>query len=187
LFLLNRRQVLTKVVKEKDSGEIAGTFTLVPPGGVKRTLRDYLQTGIPAFISRFGFSVFCRMLGLENHNKKILTEAIQSKEYYYLSMVVVKEKYRRKGIGSFAVSSCLNEWLQTERRCHVLGLTTQLPENVSFYSRLGFEKIDEGEVSFSRKIHYYNCNMKYEGQLSSRRISSGLAVSEFSRLNITAR
>ncbi|MDR1675696.1 MAG: hypothetical protein LBR86_04440 [Tannerella sp.] len=37
LFLLNRRQTLTNVVKEKDSGKIVGTFTLVPPGGAKRT------------------------------------------------------------------------------------------------------------------------------------------------------
>ncbi|MDR2041825.1 MAG: GNAT family N-acetyltransferase [Tannerella sp.] len=162
LFLINRRQVWTKVVKERESGEIAGTFTLIPSGGAKRTFRDYLQTGIPGFISRFGLSVFCRMLGLESYNQKILAKAIRSKEYDYLSMVVVKEKYRRKGIGSFAIQSCLDEWLKTERHGHLLGLTTQLPENVSFYSRLGFEKMDEGEVSFSRKIHYYNCNMKYE-------------------------
>jgi N-acetylglutamate synthase-like GNAT family acetyltransferase len=86
---------------------------------------------------------------------------MKSKEYYYLSMVVVKEKYRRNGVGSFAVQSCLNGLLATERNCHLLGLTTQLPENAVFYSRLGFEKIDEGEVFFNKKIHYYNCNMKY--------------------------
>jgi GNAT superfamily N-acetyltransferase len=161
LFLLNRRQALTKVVKERDSGEIAGTFTLIPSGGAKRTFHDYLQAGIPEFISKFGLSVFCRMLRLENFNKKILTKALKLKEYDYLSMVVVKEKYRRQGVGSFAIKSGLDEWLKTERNSRLLGLTTQLPENVTFYSRLGFEKMDEGEVSFNRKIHYYNCNMKY--------------------------
>ncbi|MDR2652329.1 MAG: GNAT family N-acetyltransferase [Prevotellaceae bacterium] len=119
LFLLNRRQILTKVVKEKDSGKIVGTFTLVPPGGVKRTFDDYLKTGLPGFICRFGLSVFCRMFGMEKYNKKILTEAIKSKKYYYLSMVVVKEKYRRKGIGSFAIRSCLSELSETKRNCHL--------------------------------------------------------------------
>jgi ribosomal protein S18 acetylase RimI-like enzyme len=160
LFLLNRQQILTKVVKEKNTGQLTGVFTLIPPGGVRRTFDDYLQTGLPGFVYQFGLSAFCRMLRLENFNKKILTEAIQSEKYYYLSMVAVKEKYRGKGIGSFAIQSCLNELFETERNCHLLGLTTQLPENVSFYSHLGFEKINEGEVFFNKKIHYYNYNMK---------------------------
>jgi ribosomal protein S18 acetylase RimI-like enzyme len=74
-------------------------------------------------------------------------------------MVVVNAAYRRKGIGSFAVNSCLDEVCATENHCHLLGLTTQLPENVSFYSRLGFEVINEGEVVFE-KNRYYNWNMK---------------------------
>jgi ribosomal protein S18 acetylase RimI-like enzyme len=160
LFLLNRRQILTDLVKEKDSGRIVGTFTLIPPGGPKRTFNDYLQVGLPEFIYRFGLPVLFRMLGMESFNKKVLTASIKSKEYYYLSMVVIKKEYRGKGIGSFAIKSCLNEWCERERNCHLLGLTTQLPENVSFYSRLGFEKIDEKEVYFNKKIHYYNCNMK---------------------------
>ena len=36
LFLLNRRKIVTQVVKKKDSGEIVGTLTLIPPGGTKR-------------------------------------------------------------------------------------------------------------------------------------------------------
>lgn len=161
LLLLNRRQRLTKVVKEKDSCNIVGTLTLIPPNGGKRTFSDYLQIGLPKFIYRFGFSVFCRMLGLESYNKKILTNAIKSKEYYYLSMVAVKKEYKRKGIGSFAIKNCLDELIKTKKNGPLLGLTTQLPENVTFYSRLGFEKIDDGEVFFNKKIHYYNCNMKY--------------------------
>jgi GNAT superfamily N-acetyltransferase len=160
LFLLNRRQILTRVVKEKQSGKIAGTFMLIPPEGVKRIFGDYLRIGLPEFICRFGISSLYRMLGMDSYNKKILTKSIKSKEYYYLSMVVVKESYRRTGIGSFAVKNCLDELRTTKSNCHILGLTTQLPENVSFYSRLGFEIIDEGEVHF-KKNRYYNCNMKY--------------------------
>lgn len=160
LFLLNRRQVLTRVIKEKGSGKIIGTYTLLPPGGIKRTFGDYLQIGLPAFIRRFGFSALFRMTGMDNHNKKILTDAIQSKEYYYLSMVVIKEEFRGTGIGTYAIKNCLNELRQQKRDCHLLGLTTQLPENVSFYSRLRFELIDEGTVHFKRS-HYYNYNMRY--------------------------
>lgn len=160
LFLLNRQQVLTRVIKETASGNIAGTFTLLPPGGVKRTFRDYLRINLPRFVRHFGISALHRMLRLESCNKKNLTEAVKSTEYYCLSMVVVKEEYRRTGVGAFAVGSCLDELRRTEKTCHLLGLTTQLAENVSFYSRLGFETVNEGDVRF-KKSHYHNWNMKY--------------------------
>ncbi|MDR2125894.1 MAG: GNAT family N-acetyltransferase [Prevotellaceae bacterium] len=159
LVLLNRRQRLTRVVKEKKSGDIVGTFTLLPPEGVKRTLGDYLRVNLFEFIYRFGFYALYRMVGLDGCNKTILHEAMKSTKYYYLSMVVVNAAYRGKGLGSFAVGSCLDELRTTENQCHLLGLTTQLQENVSFYSRLGFEVINEGKVVFG-KNRYYNWNMK---------------------------
>ncbi|MDR2918399.1 MAG: GNAT family N-acetyltransferase [Tannerella sp.] len=159
LFLLNRHEILTRVVKEKQTGMIVGTYTIVPPEGVKRTFGDYLKVGLPAFIYRFGFSALIRMLRLDSYNKDVLTKSIQSEVYYYLSMVVVKEDCRGKGVGSFAIRTCLNELHQTKHDCRILGLTTQLPQNVSFYSNLGFELIDEGEIHFN-KTSYYNYNMK---------------------------
>jgi len=108
LFLLNRRQALTRVIKERLSGKIVGTFTLIPPEGIKRTFGDYLQIGLPTFIRKFGFSALYRMTGMDNLNKKVLAVSMQSKEYYYLSMVVVKKEYRGTGIGSFAIRSCLD-------------------------------------------------------------------------------
>lgn len=167
LFLLNRHAILTSVVKEKQSGEIVGTFTVIPPNGSKRLLSDYLHIGLPAFIYRYGFSTLYRMLCLDSYNKDILTKSIQSKVYYYLSMVVVKETYRGQGVGSFAIRSCLNELHQTKHNCNILGLTTQLPQNVSFYSNLGFELIDEGEIYFN-KTSYYNYNMRYSISDDSR-------------------
>jgi hypothetical protein len=48
---------------------------------------------------------------------------------------------------------------KTHDELQLIGLTTQLPENVTFYSRLGFNKLDEGYVDF-KKDRYYNYNMK---------------------------
>lgn len=42
---------------------------------------------------------------------------------------------------------------------HVVGLTTQLSENVTFYTRLGFQKLDEEEIKYQQKS-CYNYNMK---------------------------
>lgn len=160
LYLLNCHEVLTRVIKDNRTGDIVGTFTLVPPDSKKNGLRDYLKIGIPAFISKFGFSTLLKMMRLGDYNKKVLTDSIGTDSYYYLSMVVVKDEYRGRGVGSFAIGSCLEELWCLDRKSNILGLTTQLPENVTFYSRLGFELIDEGEIHFG-DAEYYNYNMRY--------------------------
>ncbi|NDW12644.1 N-acetyltransferase [Bacteroides sp. 214] len=161
LFLINRRMPVTKVVREKGTGKIIGVFSLLPPGGVKPKLGDYFKIGLPGFISKFGFRTLHKMLGMDSYNKELLTNAIGINEYYYLSMVAIKEEYRGTGIGSFMISHCLDELRSIERDCNIVGLTTQLPENVTFYSRLGFEKLDEGEVRFKQDC-YYNYNMRLD-------------------------
>lgn len=138
LFLINRRKLVTKVVKEKCSGEIIGVFSLIPPGGVKVKPTDYLQIGLPQFLMKFGFGALRRMLGMDSYNKQLLTTAIGTNEYYYLSMVVVNEKYRGSGIGSHMIKTCLDELRSTERECHIWGLTTQLPENGSLAKVWGY-------------------------------------------------
>jgi len=160
LFLLNRKQKLTRVVKEKGSHEIIGLYTLIPPGGVKNNIVDYFRIGLFGFIRKFGFSTLLKMLGMDSYNKELLTKSIGAKEYYYLSMVALKDEYRGKGIGSYMIRCCLDELAKSKKDCRLLGLTTQLPENVTFYSRLGFRLIDEGEAIY-KGDRYYNYNMKF--------------------------
>jgi len=161
LFLLNRRQILTRVVKDKDSGKILGSYTLIPPGGAKISFVDYFKIGLFRFIRKFGFRTLNKMMGMDSYNKELLNKSIQVKDYYYLSMVALKEECRGRGLGSYMIKHCLEELSRSGRECNLLGLTTQLPENVIFYSRLGFELIDEGEAVY-KQDRYYNYNMKYE-------------------------
>ncbi|MDH6310422.1 putative N-acetyltransferase YhbS [Dysgonomonas sp. PFB1-18] len=161
LLMNNRKQPLTMVVKEKSSSAIVGTYSLIPPQGVSNSISIYFQIGIPRFISKFGLSTLIRMLSLDAKNKKLLTESLENQEHHYLSMVVVKEEYRGCGIGSLMVRHAIDRLVASGSACHLLGLTTQLPENVVFYSRLGFDKLDEGYVTF-KENRYYNCNMKLD-------------------------
>ena len=160
LFLLNRKQQLTYVVKEKNSRKAVGTYSLIPPEGAGTPFSAYLHIGILQFISHFGFSPLRKMMSIDDVNKETLKESIKTNRYYYLSMVAIKEDYRGMGVGSYAIRSCLKSLSLIKRDCNIIGLTTQLPENVSFYSNLGFEKIGEGEISF-KNDKYYNYNMKY--------------------------
>jgi ribosomal protein S18 acetylase RimI-like enzyme len=160
LFLINRRQTVTKIIREKESNKITGTFSLIPPKRIKNRLSDYFHVGLFRFIQQFGFSTLLKMLRMNSFNKNTLKKSIKAEKYYYLSMVAISEEYRGKGTGSFAVKKCLDELSEMENECRLVGLTTQLSENVAFYSRSGFEKIDEGYVSF-KKHRYFNWNMKY--------------------------
>lgn len=159
LLINNQNQALTRVIKEKNS-EIIGTFTLIPPQGVKNNISVYSKIRIGDFISRFGFNTLFRMLSLDSKNKKLLKESLGNARHYYLSMVVIKEEYRGKGIGTSALKRAIDELTGYNPDCRVLGLTTQLPENVTFYSRLGFHTLDEGYVTF-RESKYYNYNMSF--------------------------
>jgi len=159
LILNNHKQTLTRVIKEKDTGKIVGTFTLIPPKGVKNGISIYSKIGILGFISKFGLKSLTRMLDLDKCNKQSLRKSIKTSEYYYLSMVVIREKYRGKGIGSYAIRYAIQELISSNSACKLIGLTTQLPENVVFYSRLGFDKLDEGYINF-KGDRYYNYNMK---------------------------
>ncbi|MBS5798083.1 MAG: GNAT family N-acetyltransferase [Dysgonomonas mossii] len=159
LFLLNQKISVTNVIKEKESGNIIGVYSLLPPGGVKSELKNYLQIGLPQFILKFGFRTLQKMLGMDSYNKQLLTKAINTDKYYYLSMVAVKEESRGTGIGSIMIKHCIDELRTEERKGQIVGLTTQLPENVTFYTRLGFQKLDEGEVQY-KQDSYYNYNMK---------------------------
>jgi ribosomal protein S18 acetylase RimI-like enzyme len=159
LKLNNHKHTLTYVIKEEETKKIIGTYTLIPPQGLKNGIAIYLKIGIPAFISKFGLQAFIRMLSLDDYNKSVLRKSIKATEYYYLSMVAVREEYRGRGIGSDAIQYAISELMASNPTCNLIGLTTQLPENVTFYSRLGFEKIDEGLVNF-KGDSYYNYNMK---------------------------
>lgn len=161
LVLINKRGTVTSVAKEKATGNIIGVYSLLPPGGVKSAFSDYLHIDLPQFIVKFGFGTLQKMLGMDSYNKQLLNEAIHTNEYYYLSMVAIKQEYRGEGIGSFMIRNCIDELKSRERKCHLVGLTTQLTENVTFYAKLGFQKLNEGEVQF-KENRYYNYNIKYD-------------------------
>lgn len=160
LILNNEKKTLTYVVKEKSTGKIIGTLTLIPPQGVKNDISVYSKIGIFSFISTFGVKSLIRMMSLDDCNKSSLTRSMKTSEYHYLSMVVMREECRGRGVGSYAVRYVIQELISSDPTCRIVGLTTQLPENVTFYSKLGFDKIDEGEILFE-KNKYYNYCMKY--------------------------
>ena len=80
LILNNYREILTRVIKEKDTGKIIGTFTLIPPQGVKKEIAVYSKIGIVGFIAKFGVNTFLRILCLDDCNKLTLEKSIKNSD-----------------------------------------------------------------------------------------------------------
>jgi predicted N-acetyltransferase YhbS len=159
LLIINDKKDLTNVVKDKKTGKIIGTYTLIPPSGVNSSISTYLKANIPSFILKFGINALFRMLILDGVNKKTLKKSMGTSGFYYLSMVAIKKEYRGKGIGSEVINCAIQELTSLQPTCNWIGLTTQLPENELFYSRLGFITLDKGYIDF-KEDKYYNYNMK---------------------------
>lgn len=157
LIIHNQKQTLTRVVKVKGTNEIIGTFTIVPPEGIGNNWAVYCKLGLFGFVSKFGFTPLIRMKGLDRCNKSTLDQSIQAKEYYYLSTLVIKKEYQGSGLGSYVVRQVIRE-LSRNPKATIMGLTTQLAVNATFYTKLGFKKLDEGYVNY-KQHRYYNYNM----------------------------
>jgi predicted GNAT family N-acyltransferase len=161
MLMINEKKELTNVVKDKKTGKIIGTYTLIPPSGVSNSVSIYFRIKLPSFILKFGLNALFRMLILGEENKKTLKKSMGTSAFYYLSMVAIKKEYRGKGIGSEVINCAIQGLTALQPACNLLGLTTQLPENEIFYSRLGFITLDQGYIDF-KKDKYYNYNMKID-------------------------
>jgi predicted GNAT family N-acyltransferase len=159
LLIINEKKELTNLVKDKKTGKIIGTYTLIPPSGVNSNILTYLKVNILSFSIKFGVNALFRMLILDGVNKKTLKKSMGTSDFYYLSMVAIKKECRGKGIGSDVINCAIQELISLQPTCNWMGLTTQLPENEIFYSRLGFITLDQGYIDF-KEDKYYNYNMK---------------------------
>lgn len=159
LKLHNSTQKLTHVIVDRVSGDIVGTYTLIPPEGVKTSGLVYFNIQLPSFVLKFGVKPILRMQKLDSLNKLTISNSMERSKFHYLSMVVIHVDYQGRGIGSLAIKHAIDNLAVSDSACEIIGLTTQLPENVTFYSRLGFEKINEGYIEF-KGDRYYNYDMK---------------------------
>lgn len=87
LLIHNRNQALTKVIIDNHSDKIIGTYTLVPPEGMKKSISAYFSIGIPHFLYRFGVKPLLRMQDLDACNKKAIVDSMETSKFHYLSMV----------------------------------------------------------------------------------------------------
>ncbi len=122
-----------RVLRDRMTGELAGTFTLIPPNAPKISLLKMLRAGLPLMPLHFGRKSIQHLLQLKSTHDLEVQDVANGKSYWYLSMVAIQPSLQGQGLGSSVLRSCLKAPLP-------MILTTQLERNVRFYEKLGFRQ-----------------------------------------------
>jgi len=107
-----------------------------PAVGLLRQLR----AGLAATPIRLGWTGTRRLFEVTGAIDRQLEQALGDRPYWYLNNMVVRERLRGTGIGTGLLRQQL-EIVREREPDRAIALTTQRPENVTFYQRLGFEPV----------------------------------------------
>lgn len=131
-------------VAEKSGDAILAMAFWHAPGAPKTSLFQLARFGFLAMPFRYGWPAFERMTRSVAELEARRASALGGRESWYLNNMVVARAQRGKGIGTRMLRRQLADVVDPSG--FPASLTTQKPENVSFYRRLGFEVGDEGWI-----------------------------------------
>jgi GNAT superfamily N-acetyltransferase len=99
-----------------------------------------IRAGLLEVPFRFGWKGMQRIFELTGAVEHQLERTLGRRPYWYLNNMVVRESLRGTGIGSRLLREQL-EIVAGDEPTYAIALSTQKPENVVFYQRLGFSSV----------------------------------------------
>jgi GNAT superfamily N-acetyltransferase len=111
----------------------------------KASLLSQIRAGLLAAPLKLGFEGVRRLGEVTRSIDQHLDRALGDAPYWYLNNMVVRDKLRGSGMGTRLLEEQLHVVgkADPDRR---LALSTQRPENVTFYGRLGFQVALDEEI-----------------------------------------
>ena len=142
-----------------DGDKLVSFFMFNKPGLTHPSFCDMLRVGLLGGLVFYGLRVIYRLLVTKNwfEDKERVVLGKRSGTMIRLERMTVLPGYQGKGIGTYALSSALEE-ADEEGLSVILG--TQEKRNVKFYKRLGFKVVDECHVNIGKG--YVNWTMVRE-------------------------
>ena len=130
-----------------DGDLLISFFMFVKPHVRPISMWDMLTSGLVCGFWSYGYSTVHRLLATMNwfeaKEKEIpLHHNIDTTKLIKLERMTVLPSHQGKGVGSFSLGAALKEADELGFYCM---LTTQERQNVTFYSRLGFNVVDESK------------------------------------------
>jgi len=104
-----------------------------------------IRGGLLAAPRRLGWSGMNRLFEVTREIDRHLERALGDRPYWYLNNMVVGESLRGSGVGTRLLRQQLPLIAEMAPE-NAIALSTQRPENVTFYQRLGFEPVLEETI-----------------------------------------
>lgn len=128
------------------------TRSNAPQAGALRQLR----VGFLALPFRIGWTGVRRAFEVTRAIEHLLARTLGDRPYWYLNNMVVRERLRGSGVGTRLLREQL-ALVSAKEPGYAIALSTQRPENVTFYARLGFrpaleERVGSGQEAFRNWI-----------------------------------
>ena len=132
-----------------DGDTLISFFMFVKPDVRHPTFCDMIKAGLILGLWSYGYSAVQRLLStkiwFEEKEEEVLGD--RAGTMIRVERMTVLPSYQGKGVGSHALRAALRESDELGIPC-ILG--TQEERNVTFYSRLGFEVVDESHCPIGR-------------------------------------
>ena len=130
-------------LSEGDRVDAMGFWTrsTAPKPGLLRQLR----AGLLAAPFRIGWSTFQRAFEVARANERHVHRALGAQPFWYLNNMVIRKQLRGGGVGSRLLREQLGV-VSAREPGWAIALSTQRPENVVFYHRLGFRTVLEESI-----------------------------------------
>ncbi len=135
--------------KKTADGSIAAMGFWHPPGAPQANTLQLFQLGFFSMPFHHGIPAFKRMLHAVREIELRRARALSGRKSWYLNNMVVSQDQRGRGLGGETLRRELETWVRPSGYC--ASLTTQKPENVSFYRALGFEVADDTPIIDGRQ------------------------------------
>lgn len=134
-----------------------------PPGTPKASAVQLLRFGFFSMPFRHGLQAFQRMLKAVSEIERKRAVALAGRESWYLNNMAVSADFRGRGLGRSLLRKQLADAVDPSGL--PASLSTQRPENVSFYKQLGFRVAGDGPIGepdngFSNWIMIYEPQSK---------------------------
>ena len=126
-----------------EGDKLVAFFMFVLPGDAKPSLLDLVRAGLLGGLCRFGIAVVQRLWATKSWFEAKKHEVFGNRRVISLERMTVLPSHQGRGVGTQALGKALEE---ADELGMPVVLATQERINVKFYSRLGFQVVDETRV-----------------------------------------
>jgi GNAT superfamily N-acetyltransferase len=132
-------------------GQIIGTLTLEPPGGVTRSAGELLSHWVLPTLAEQGLTTLRRIKRTDSEFRSRYRDLCGTERYWHVHAVAVDPAHQGGGVGSTLLAHAMSELarLRAETPAPVM-LSTQRERNLFFYRRFGFELMHQAKLGVER-------------------------------------